>query len=210
MGRLLGPKCRLCRREGVKLYLRGARCDSAKCAVVRRDYPPGMHAWRRGKFSDYGVRIREKQRLKRYYGVLERQFRRYFELASKGRGNTGEKLLSLMERRLDNVVYRIGFASSRFHARHLVAHGHIHLNGRKHSAASTLVELNDVVSPGGKEKSRPLVQGNFEDNKGRTLPTWVELQEETLQARVVGYPTSEDLKEVLPIREQLIVEVSSR
>jgi len=210
VGRLLSPSCKLCRREGLKLYRKGTRCDSAKCAMVRRDYPPGMHGWRRGKFSEYGVRIREKQRLKRYYGVLERQFRRYFELASAGSGNAGENLLSLLERRLDNVLYRVGFALSRPHARQLIAHGHVVLNGRKHSSASTLVKPNDVIQPGNKEKSPEAIKTCFEAGPGRTLPIWVEVQEEPLSVRITGIPSSEEIKELVPIREQLIVELCSR
>src|ERR671922_1100342 len=130
MARQLDYQCKLCRREGIKLYLKGSRCESPKCAIERRNQPPGMHAFRRGKPSEYGVRLREKQKLKRFYGVLERQFRRYFELASRSPENTGEVLLSIMERRLDNVVYRLGFAPNRAGARQLVTHGHILLNGR--------------------------------------------------------------------------------
>src|SRR5437764_5504676 len=131
MGRHLDPVCRLCRREGMKLYLKGSRCDSPKCAVDRRNVAPGMHGYRRGKLSEYGIRLREKQKLKRFYGVLERQFRRYFELASRSPENTGEVLLSILERRLDNVVHRLGLAPSRAAARQLVGHGHVLLNGHK-------------------------------------------------------------------------------
>src|SRR4029077_13103139 len=130
MARYTDPVCRLCRREGVKLYLKGTRCDSPKCAIDRRNNPPGMHGYRRGKPSEYGTRLREKQKLKRFYGVLERQFRRYFELASRSPENTGEQLLSILERRLDNVVHRLGWATSRAAARQLVSHGHIMVNGR--------------------------------------------------------------------------------
>jgi len=210
LARLLGPKCKLCRREGVKLYLKGARCDSPKCAIVKRDYPPGMHGWRRGKFSDYGIRIREKQRLKRFYGVLEKQFRRYFAMAARGTGNTGEKLLTLLERRLDNVVYRAGFAQSRAQARQLIAHGHILLNGRKHSASSTLISMDDVILPGNKEKSEGAIRTSIDATQGRILPAWVEFDADKLQMKIIGLPTSEEVKEVLPIREQLIVEISSR
>src|SRR5881275_1437038 len=130
MGRHIDPVCKLCRREGIKLFLKGSRCDSPKCPIERNNVPPGMHGYRRGKPSEYGVRLREKQKLKRFYGVFERQFRRYFELASRSPENTGEVLLSIMERRLDNIVHRLGFASSRAAARQLVSHGHILLNGR--------------------------------------------------------------------------------
>src|SRR5688572_17744368 len=143
MARTTDPVCRLCRREGIKLYLKGARCDSPKCAIDRRNVAPGMHGYRRGKLSEYGIRLREKQKLKRFYGVFERQFRRYFELASRSPENTGEQLLALMERRLDNVVHRLGFASSRAAARQLVLHGHVSVNGHKCNIPSLLVKAND-------------------------------------------------------------------
>src|SRR5881227_3372798 len=136
MGRHIDPVCKLCRREGIKLYLKGARCDSPKCAIERRNVAPGMHGYRRGKPSEYGLRLREKQKLKRFYGVFERQFRRYFELASRSPENTGEQLLSILERRLDNIVHRLGFAQSRAAARQLVMHGHITLNGHKSTIPS--------------------------------------------------------------------------
>src|SRR5436309_13225557 len=154
MGRQIDPVCRLCRREGMKLFLKGTRCDSPKCAIDRRNVPPGMHWQRRGKPSEYGIRLREKQKLKRFYGVLERQFRRYFELASRSPENTGEVLLSIMERRLDNIVHRLGFAPSRYAARQLVAHGHILLNGRMANIPSMLVKAGDTVVP----KDRPRTQ----------------------------------------------------
>src|SRR5207245_4475354 len=144
MGRHLDSVCQLCRREGIKLYLKGSRCDSPKCAIERRNQPPGMHGARRGKPSEYGMRLREKQKLKRFYGVLERQFRRYFQLASRSTENTGEVLLRIMERRLDNVVHRLGFASSRAAARQLVSHGHILLNGRMANIPSMLVKAGDA------------------------------------------------------------------
>jgi small subunit ribosomal protein S4 len=178
--------------------------------MVRRDYPPGMHGWRRGKFTEYGQRLREKQRLKRHYGLLERQFRRYFDLASRAKGNTGETLLILLERRLDNVVYRAGFALSHANARQLIAHGHVLLNGRKHTFASTLVRPNDVIQPGNKAKSLPAIKANIEASKGRTLPSWLELQEDTLNVRMIGLPASGEIKELIPIREHLIVELCSR
>src|SRR6266404_2394189 len=151
MARHLDSDCKLCRREGIKLYLKGSRCESPKCAIERRNVPPGMHGYRRGKPSEYGKRLREKQKLKRFYGVFERQFRRYFELASRSPENTGEVLLSILERRLDNIVYRLGFASSRAAARQLVSHGHILVNGRVATIPSMLVKAGDVVAP----KNRP-------------------------------------------------------
>src|SRR5437899_6764129 len=146
MGRQIDPVCKLCRREGIKLYLKGTRCDSPKCAIDRRNNPPGMHGYRRGKSSEYGVRLREKQKLKRFYGIFERQFRRYFELASRSPENTGEVLLSIMERRLDNIVYRLGWAQSRAAARQMVSHGHIQLNGRVATIPSLLVKAGDTVT----------------------------------------------------------------
>src|SRR5436309_15590921 len=146
MGRQIDPVCRLCRREGMKLFLKGTRCDSPKCAIDRRNVAPGMHGYRRGKPSEYGIRLREKQKLKRFYGVFERQFRRFFALASRSPENTGEVLLTIMERRLDNIVHRLGWASSRKAARLLVAHGHITLNGRKSDVPSMLVRPGDVIA----------------------------------------------------------------
>src|SRR6266852_6254 len=151
MARHLDSVCQLCRREGMKLYLKGSRCESPKCAIERRDRPPGMHGQRRGKPSQYGIRLREKQKLKRFYGVLERQFRRYFELASRSPENTGEVLLSIMERRLDNVVFRLGFAPNRASARQLVSHHHVQVNGKACDIASLLLKAGDTVTI----KSRP-------------------------------------------------------
>src|ERR1041385_4933508 len=152
MARTIDPVCRLCRREGIKLYLKGSRCESPKCAIERRNQPPGMHT-RRGKQTEYGERLREKQKLKRFYGVLERQFRRYFTLASRSTENTGEALLSLLERRLDNVVHRLGFAPSRAAARQLVAHGHVKLNGKNCNIPSLIVKSGDTISVKNKPKS---------------------------------------------------------
>src|SRR4051812_40701583 len=154
MARTIDPVCRLCRREGMKLFLKGSRCESPKCAIDRRNVAPGMHGYRRGKLSEYGIRLREKQKLKRFYGVMERQFRRYFSLATKSPENTGEVLLTIMERRLDNVVHRLGFAGSRPAARQLVLHGHITVNGRRCSIPSILVNANDVVAVKVRERSR--------------------------------------------------------
>src|SRR6516162_8473680 len=154
MARQLDFKCKMCRREGIKLFLKGARCDSPKCAIERRDSAPGMHGYRRGKPSEYAVRLREKQKLKRFYGVFERQFRRYFELASRSPENTGEVLLSIMERRLDNIVHRLGFAPSRAAARQLVSHGHVQLNGKASNIPSLLLRAGDVVAVKVRERSR--------------------------------------------------------
>src|SRR5215467_12333365 len=146
MGRHLDSVCKLCRREGVKLFLKGSRCESPKCAIERRNQPPGMHGYRRGKPSEYGTRLREKQKLKRFYGLFERQFRRYFELASRSKENTGEVLLVLMERRLDNVVHRLGFAPNRAAARQMVSHGHVMVNGHAANIPSMLLKAGDRVA----------------------------------------------------------------
>src|SRR6266852_6042999 len=164
MARHVYPVCRLCRREGMKLYLKGSRCESPKCAIDRRNVPPGMHGYRRGKPSEYGVRLREKQKLKRFYGVFERQFRRYFELASRSPENTGEVLLGILERRLDNIVHRLGWASSRAAARQLVNHGHILLNGRVATIASMLVKAGDLVAAKNKPRTLELVKLALHEN----------------------------------------------
>src|SRR5438309_8423919 len=158
MARQIDPVCRLCRREGIKLFLKGSRCESPKCAIDRRPVPPGMHGYRRGKPSEYGIRLREKQKLKRFYGVFERQFRRYFELASRSTENTGEVLLSIMERRLDNIVHRLGFAPSRAAARQIVTHGHVQLNGKHCNIPSLLLKTGDKVTVKARPHSTQLVK----------------------------------------------------
>src|SRR5436305_14621513 len=158
MGRHIDPVCKLCRREGIKLFLKGSRCESPKCAIDRRNVAPGMHGYRRGKPSEYGIRLREKQKLKRFYGVFERQFRRYFALASRSPENTGEVLLSIMERRLDNVVHRLGFAPNRASARQMVSHGHINLNGRACNIPSLLVKAGDTISIKNRPRSLTLAK----------------------------------------------------
>src|SRR5271170_3381056 len=164
MARHLDSDCKLCRREGIKLYLKGSRCDSPKCAIERRNVPPGMHGYRRGKPSEYAVRLREKQKLKRFYGVLERQFRRYFELASRSPENTGEVLLSIMERRLDNIVHRLGFAPSRPAARQLVSHGHVTVNGKACDISSMLLKAGDRVTVKNRPRGLQLVKLNLQEN----------------------------------------------
>src|SRR5207244_10396085 len=164
MARTIDPVCKLCRREGIKLFLKGSRCDSPKCAIDRRNVAPGMHGYRRGKPSEYGIRLREKQKLKRFYGVFERQFRRYFELASRSTENTGEVLLSILERRLDNIVHRLGFAASRAAARQIVGHGHIMLNGKACNIPSLLVKPGDTVSVKSRPRGMQLVKLNLESN----------------------------------------------
>lgn len=208
MGRNTGPKCRLCRREGEKLMLKGPRCESAKCAVTRRDYPPGMHAWHRGKFSAYGVQLREKQKVKRFYGILERQFRHYFDEAGRQEGNTGTSLLIALERRLDNVVHLLGLATSRSQARQLITHGHIEVNGRRIAAPSHPVRPGDVIAPRRDEGTSNLMAKVRESTKGIKVPKWLEVNEQPLQGRVVSLPSRDDVS--VQVREQLIVELCSK
>ncbi len=207
MGRHTGPKCRLCRREGVKLFLKGSRCDQPQCSFERRDTPPGVHNWRRGRLSDYGVRLREKQKCKRYYGVFERQFRRLFTEARRGRGNTGEQLLALLERRMDNVVARLGLATSRNQARQMITHGHITVNGRKVDIPSSLVKPGDVLGVGKREKTAKLVKANLETTKGRGRPSWLEFDESGPGGKMLSEPTRDEVS--IPIQEQLIIELMS-
>ncbi len=208
MARYIGPECRLCRREKLKLYLKGDRCYSDKCSLERRSYAPGQHGHRRGKLTDYGLQLREKQKVKRMYGVLERQFRNYFEKAERGRGITGTNLLILLERRLDNVVYRLGFAQSRSQARQLIRHTHIMVNDSKVNIPSYLVNVGDTVQV--KEKSRTLlpIVGSLEVVARRGIPQWLELDREAFKGTVRALPVREDL--TMPIQEQLIVELYSK
>src|SRR5205809_3723034 len=173
MARHIDSVCKLCRREGIKLFLKGSRCESPKCSIERRNSAPGMHGYRRGKLSEYGVRLREKQRLKRFYGIFERQFRRYFSIASRSKENTGEVMLVLMERRLDNVVHRLGFAPNRASARQLVSHGHIQLNGRVCNIPSLLVKPNDLIAIKNRPRSVELVKLYLQENPP-PVPDWLE------------------------------------
>jgi small subunit ribosomal protein S4 len=200
--------CRLCRREGMKLFLKGERCFKEKCAVERRSYAPGQHGKRRNKMQPYGLQLREKQKVRRVYGVLEAQFRRYFAEASRQRGITGENLLRLLEMRLDNVVYSLGFASSRAQARQLVRHGHLRINGRKVNIPSFQVKPGMEVALHDKVRSNTQVQDALDTAQGRGVPPWLELDGENLKGKVLSLPTREDIK--LPIQEQLIVELYSR
>ena len=209
MARYTDAVCRLCRREGQKLFLKGDRCYTEKCAVDRRTYPPGQHAQgRRSKVSEYGQQLREKQKAKRYYGLLEGQFKGYFNMAVKKPGQTGENLLSLLESRLDNVVYRLGFAMSRPEARQLVTHGHFLINGRKVNIPSFLVKPGQVISI--KESSRNLakVKSVIEANSFRQPPKWLDYDRNNLIAKVIAQPSKEDID--LPIEEHLIVELYSK
>ncbi|MFT4513611.1 MAG: small subunit ribosomal protein S4 [Planctomycetota bacterium] len=199
--------CKLCRREGVKLFLKGQRCFSEKCAVNRRNYPPGQHV-RPKKGTDYGTQLREKQKCKRIYGVLERQFQHYFDIAKRQKGNTGENLLILMERRLDNVLLSLGLAFSRFDARQMVAHGHIKVNGRRLDIPSYLVRAGDEIAVTGKEKITKKAGDAIEMNKGRPLPTWLEATPADHKGRVIQLPKREDVS--VELNEQLIVELCSK
>src|SRR3954453_20601174 len=195
----------------MKLYLKGTRCESPKCAIERRNVAPGMHGYRRSKPTEYGVRLREKQKLKRFYGVLERQFRRYFELASRSPENTGEQLLSIMERRLDNIVHRLGFAPSRYSARQLVSHGHIQLNGKACDIPSLLVKPGDTITVKSRPRSLQLVKLNLQDNPP-PIPDYLERTGvEPPEGRVTRLPTRGDVDpRIAEIRDQLIIEVTSR
>lgn len=208
MARITGPVCRLCRREGMKLFLKGTRCDTPKCGVERREQAPGMHQYRRGKLTDYGLHLREKQKVKHYYGVLERQFRRYFAEAQRSKGNTGASLMSLLERRLDNVVHRLGFGQSRPQARQLVAHGHITLNGRRADVPSLLVRPGDVIRVKNRAKSLQAVQANLAENR-RDVPDYLTFVEGPIpEGRVSRLP--EDMDVSIPVQTQLIVELCSK
>ena len=209
MARYTGPVCRLCRREDMKLFLKGERCYTDKCGYERRSYPPGQHGQnRRRKRSDYGEQLREKQKVKRIYGIAERQFRGYYRRAIRMKGNSGGNLVQLLERRLDNVVYRMGFASDHAEARQLVRHGHFTVNGKKVNIPSYLVRAGDVVAV--REKSRKVKR--IEESLGaverRGVPQWLELDKDKFSGRIKGMPSREDF--TMPIREQLIVELYSK
>lgn len=208
MARYVGNKCKLCRREGMKLFLKGQRCFTDKCSLSRRDYPPGVHAQKRTKVTDYGVHLREKQKLKRIYGVLERQFKLYFQEADRQKGNTGENLLALLERRLDNIVLASGFALSRNHARQMINHGHFTVNGRRVDVSSFVARPGDVIAPSSKDKTKKAVADALEVNKSQPVPAWIEVTRDTLSSKVVGLPKREDIPH--PIQEQLIIELCSK
>jgi small subunit ribosomal protein S4 len=192
----------------MKLFLKGDRCFTNKCAIERRNFPPGQHGKRRSKILGYGIQLREKQKLKRFYGILEGQFRLTFEAAERMRGVTGENLLSLLERRLDNVVHRLGFSGSRAQARQLVRHGHVRVNGRKMNVPSYVVGAGAVVSVKDKSKTNPLIAGAVETAKGRGIPAWLELNASEFQGKVVTLPKREDV--ALQVNEKLIVELYSK
>ncbi len=209
MARYVGPVCRLCRREGMKLFLKGERCYHEKCAIERRNVPPGHHGkGRKAKLQGYGLQLREKQRVKRMYGVLERQFRRYFHEADRRRGITGETLLQLLESRLDNVVYRLGFAVSRSQARQLVRHGHFVVNDRRADIPSFGLRAGDRVSVKASSVNNPAIAYAQEEVKGRGIPEWLDLDAASRSGRLMAVPTREQLN--LPVQEQLIVELYSK
>ena len=208
MARYTDSVCRLCRREGVKLFLKGERCYTDKCAIERRNYPPGQHGQARAKFSEYAIQLREKQKLRRIYGVLERQFRRYFAMAERGKGVTGESLLILLERRLDNLVYRMGFANSRSEGRQLVRHGHCTINGRKVNIPSYLVKTGDVITIRDKSRQVARIAEALEASQRRGIPDWLEVDRQTFTGRVKALPARADL--TTPINEKLVVELYSK
>ena len=208
MARYHASVCRLCRREGIKLFLKGDRCFKEKCAIEKRNTPPGQHGRRRGKLQGYGMQLREKQKVKRIYGVLETQFRNYFKKADRLKGVTGENLLGLLEKRLDNVVYRLGFASSRPQARQWVSHGHVLVNGRRVDAANFQVRTGDEVTVAAHTTKNPFLQASLESAKGRGVPEWLELDAENIKGRVAREPKRTDV--TYPIEEQLIVELYSK
>ncbi|NMA51889.1 MAG: 30S ribosomal protein S4 [Peptococcaceae bacterium] len=208
MARYKDPVCRICRREGLKLYLKGDRCYTPRCSVEKRAYAPGQHGQSRKKVSEYGLQLREKQKARRMYGLLEGQFRRYFDKAERQPGVTGENLLRLLERRLDNVVYRLGLGSSRNEARQLVRHGHFTVNGRKVNIPSFLVKVGDVVAVRAKSKESPRIKELMERAAEQTVPAWLEYDAEPAIARVVSLPVREQID--APVQEHLIVELYSR
>ncbi|MCL6476860.1 MAG: 30S ribosomal protein S4 [Peptococcaceae bacterium] len=208
MARYTEAQCRLCRREGMKLYLKGDRCYSGKCAVDRKSYAPGMHGQTRKKVSEYGIQLREKQKTRRVYGILEKQFRNYFKEAERQQGITGENLLRLLERRLDNVIYRLGLGTSRMEARQLVRHGHFTVNGRKVNIPSFLVRIGDIIEVREKSKESPRIKELLERAADRTLPPWLEYEPDQARGRVIAFPTRDQID--VPVQEHLIVELYSR
>lgn len=208
MARYTGPVCRLCRRENQKLFLKGDRCFTDKCGVVKRAYAPGQHGQSRKKLSEYGLQLREKQKARRFYGVLEKQFEKYFEMAEKRQGITGENLLSILESRLDNVIYRLGFAMSRPEARQLVRHGHFTVDGTKVNIPSFLVKAGEVIAIKEKSTESDKIKAILEANATRPVAKWLDLDRNTLTAKVVNLATREDID--LVVEEHLIVELYSK
>ena len=208
MARYTGPVCKLCRREGEKLFLKGAKCYSDKCPIALRNFAPGQHGKGRKKTSEYGLQLRAKQKARRYYGVLAGQFRHYFELAERKTGVTGENLLRILESRLDNIVYRLGWASSRAEARQLVVHNHFTLNGKKVNVPSLLVKAGDVIAIKADSRDSVKIKEVLEANDGRPVPQWLDVNKESFEAKVVNLPAREEID--APVQEQLIVEFYSK
>ena len=208
MSRYKDEQCRICRREGQKLFLKGSRCYSDKCSVTRRNYAPGEHGQGKKKLSEYGTQLREKQKTKAFYGVGEKQFRKYFEMAENKKGITGEQLLQILESRIDNVVYRAGFGASRAQARQLVNHGHFEVNGKKVDIASYLVKPGDVIAVRENKKDNKTIKENVEANHLKPVPDWIEKDDEKLQAKIVRLATREEVD--IPVEEHLIVELYSK
>ena len=208
MARYNGAVCRLCRREGQKLFLKGERCYSDKCSVALRGYAPGQHGQGRKKTSEYGMQLRAKQTARRFYGVQENQFHHYFEIAERKQGITGDNLLRILESRLDNVVYRVGFASSRAEARQLVGHGHFEVNGKRVDIASYLLKAGDVVSICEKSRGSEKIKAVVEANSARPVPQWIDVNRDQLTAKVIALPTRDQIE--APVDEQLIVEFYSK
>ena len=208
MARYTDEQCRICRRNGEKLFLKGSRCYTDKCSISRRNYAPGQHGQKRAKLSEYGTQLREKQKTKSYYGVGERQFRKYFEMASSKKGITGENLLQILESRLDNVVYRLGYGSSRPQARQLVNHGIFEVNGKTVNIPSYLVKAGDVIAVRESKKEAGIIKINAEENAARPVPEWLEKNNETLSGKVIRLAAREDID--IPVEEHLIVELYSR
>lgn len=207
MARYRDAACRQCRREGIKLFLKGARCFTEKCAIERRNYPPGMHGLKRGKLTPFGIQLREKQKAKRIYGVLEKQFRKYFVWAEGEKGITGDNLLKLLERRLDNVVYRLGMAASRREGRQMVTHGHFQVNGRKVTIPSYIVQVGETIQLRSGSKLDERVADNLNAGRGQ-VPPWLEVHASEKRGVVRGLPLREDIQ--LPVQEQLIIELYSK
>ena len=209
MSKYTGSVCRICRRENLKLFLKGDRCYSDKCSFDRRGYPPGQHGQRRGrKVSDYGIQLREKQKVKRLYGLSEKQFRLFFKRADRQKGETGINLLVLLERRLDNVVYRMGFTNSRSQGRHFVRHNHFLVNGKKTNVPSYLIKIGDTIEVREKSKKVQAINDSLEAIERRGVPQWLELGKGDLKCQIKGFPVREDL--TMPMQEQLIVELYSK
>ena len=208
MARYTGASCKLCRREGQKLFLKGERCYTNKCSVDRRPYAPGMHGQQRKKVSEYGIQLREKQKAKRFYGVLESQFKRYYEMAIRKKGITGENLLQLLESRLDNVVHRMGFGTSRDESRQLVTHGHFIVNGRRVNIPSYLVKPGDEIEVAESSRKSSRFKDILDVTGSKVVPNWLEVDQENLKGKVVALPSREDVD--LPVQEHLIVELYSK